>query len=245
MPQSPEVREGVENGPGAPLDVDHGDEAIAVLKLVIARVPGIGSVVPHHPQMILRNVHRELLLGGNLALPEVGLLDRLTVDGQQALEEAIARAVDTLPLGSASGLGVWAASALEKAVGALGLQPAELDALKPVVVNSAHVVGAEDGSFSARLLAVKARMIATPLSSADLFSSVITSTEVAALDSLASFDGIIEIASIRLWEEGGPSIPITIVLPQAAKDATAEFISSLADSVRALYAQVTGVRTWG
>ncbi len=170
---------------------------------------------------------------------------RAYVDGQQALEEAIARAVDTLPLGSASGLGVWAASALEKAVGALGLQPAELDALKPVVVNSAHVVGAEDGSFSARLLAVKARMIATPLSSADLFSSVITSTEVAALDSLASFDGIIEIASIRLWEEGGPSIPITIVLPQAAKDATAEFISSLADSVRALYAQVTGVRTWG
>ena len=166
------------------------------------------------------------------------------VDGQQALEQAIGDAADALPLGSASGLGTWAASALGKAVGALGLQPVELDALKPAVVNSAHVSGAEDGSFSTRFLAVKARMIATPLSSSDLFSSVITSAETAALDSLATLDGTIEIASIRLWEEGGPSIPIVIVLPQVVKDATADFIGSLADSMRALYAQVVGVRTW-
>ncbi|MEG2932196.1 MAG: molybdenum cofactor biosynthesis enzyme [Gordonibacter sp.] len=172
-----------------------------------------------------------------------GLL-RAYLDGQQAVEGSIERALGALPLASASGLGTWAASALEKAVGALGLQPAKLDALKPVVVNSAHVAGADGGSFSTRFLAVKARAIATPLSSTDLFSSVVTSAEAAALDSIAGLGGTIEIASIRLFGDEGPSIPITIVLPQAAQDAAAGLISDIADGVRALYAQVTGVRTW-
>ena len=43
------------------------------------------------------------------------------------------------PLASASGLGAWAADALGSCVQALGLEPAELDALKPVLVNTGHV----------------------------------------------------------------------------------------------------------
>lgn len=167
------------------------------------------------------------------------------LDGQEAVTSTLENAVNALPFASASGLGTWAADALEKAVGALGLEPAKLDALKPVLVNAAHVTAADDGAFSARFLAVKARVVANPLASTDLFSSVVTSAEAAALEGIAGLDGTVEIASVRLFGEDGPEIPITIALPQAAKDAASGFASDIADTVRSVYAQVTGAMTWG
>lgn len=166
------------------------------------------------------------------------------LEGQDAIGRALEGAVDALPFASASGLGSWAASAFQKAVAALGLEPAKLGALKPVLVNSAHVAGADGTAFSARFLAVKAQAVAHPLASTDLFSSVVTSAEAAAIEGIASLDGTVEIASVRLFGDGGPEIPLTIALPQAARDAAADLVSSAADAVRSVYAQVTGVRTW-
>lgn len=57
---------------------------------------------------------------------------RVFGEGQKALSEGISRALDTMPLASKSGLGSWAAKALSDAFGALGLEPANLHALKPV-----------------------------------------------------------------------------------------------------------------
>ncbi|MFR9169843.1 MAG: molybdenum cofactor biosynthesis enzyme, partial [Gordonibacter urolithinfaciens] len=166
------------------------------------------------------------------------------LEGQEAVEEAVGNAVGALPFASASGLGTWAAGAFKAAAEALGLEPAELEALKPVLVSSAHVAGADGSSFSARFLAVKARAVAHPLASTDLFSSVITSAEAAAVEAIAGLDGTIEIASVRLFGDEGPAIPVTIALPQAAKDAAAGFASSAASALRSVYAQVTGVKTW-
>ena len=166
------------------------------------------------------------------------------LEGQEAVEEAVGNAVDALPFASASGLGTWAAGAFKAAVEALGLEPAKLDALKPVLVNSAHVAGADGSSFSARFLAVKAQAVAHPLASTDLFSSVITAAEAAAVEAIAGLDGTIEIASVRLLGDEGPAIPVTVALPQAARQAAAGFASSAADALRSVYAQVTGVRTW-
>ena len=166
------------------------------------------------------------------------------LEGQEAVQGAVERAVDALPFASASGLGSWAAGAFEKVAGALGLEPAKLDALKPVLVNSAHAAAADDASFTARFLAVKAQAVAHPLASTDLFSSVVTAAEAAAVEGIAGLDGTIEIASVRLFGDGGPAIPITIALPQAARDAAADFASGVADGVRSVYAQVTGVRAW-
>lgn len=166
------------------------------------------------------------------------------LEGQEALEEAVGNAVDALPFASASRLGTWAAGAFKAAVEALGLEPAKLDALKPVLVNSAHVAGADGSSFSARFLAVKAQAVAHPLASTDLFSSAITAAEAAAVEAIAGLDGTIEIASVRLLGDEGPAIPVTVALPQAARQAAAGFASSAADALRSLYAQVTGVRTW-
>lgn len=171
-----------------------------------------------------------------------GLLDAYA-RGQEALDEAVSTSLDGLPLAGASGLGTWAAGALREAVRAAGLAPAELDALKPVLVNSAHVAARDDGAFGARLLSLKKQAIAHPLGSNDVFSSIVGSVEAEAVEGIQGFDGTVEIAVIELWD-GGPSVPVEIALPPAAKDAAADLVQRVADALRGVYAQVTGVRIW-
>lgn len=171
-----------------------------------------------------------------------GLLDAYA-RGQEALDEAVSTSLDGLPLAGASGLGTWAAGALREAVRAAGLAPAELDALKPVLVNSAHVAARDDGAFGVRLLSLKKQAIAHPLGSNDVFSSIVGSVEAEAVEGIQGFDGTVEIAVIELWD-GGPSVPVEIALPPAAKDAAADLVQRVADALRGVYAQVTGVRVW-
>lgn len=166
------------------------------------------------------------------------------LEGQEGIETVIEGAIGALPFASASGLGSWAAATFEEAACALGLQPAKLDALKPVIVNSAHVASAGDAAFSARFIEVKQYAHEHSLMSTDLFSSLITEAEVAVCEDIVGFDGSIEIAMVELLGEGGPSVPITIVLPPEVKDMTTDFVSSLADGVRSVYVEVTGVRIW-
>lgn len=165
-------------------------------------------------------------------------------NGQEAVNDAIDNAVDAIPFASESGLGTWAANLFKRGTEALGLQPAELGSLRPVVVNTSYVAQADGGSFSSRFLAVKSRALEASGSSADLFSSVITGVEQEALEGLAELDGTVEIATIAPFGEEGPSVPLTIVLPSSVKEAVGGAIGDAADALRGLYAQVTGVRVW-
>ena len=171
-----------------------------------------------------------------------GLLDAYA-QGQEALDDSVSSALDGLPLAGASGLGAWAAGALREAVRAAGLAPAELDALKPVLVNSAHVAERDEGAFGARLLSLKEQAIEHPLGSNDVFASIVGTVEAEVVEGIQGFDGTIEIAEIELWD-GGPSFPVKVALPQAAKDAAADLVQRAADGLRGVYAQVTGVRVW-
>lgn len=164
-------------------------------------------------------------------------------EGQQALDGAVSGALDSLPLASASGLGTWASAALREAVAAADLEPAELDALKPVLVNSAHVAQADDGAVSARLLSLKEQAVANPFASNDVFSSIVGSFEQAAVEGIESFDGTLEIAVVELCE-GGPAVTVELSLPPAAKHAASDLVQRVANGVRSVYAQVTGVRAW-
>lgn len=164
--------------------------------------------------------------------------------GQEALDDAVSTALDGMPLAGNSGLGPWAARALRDAIAAVGLQPANLDALKPVLVNSAHVARADGSAFSARLLTLKEQAIAHPAQSNDVFTSMVGAVEQGAIEEIASFDGRVQIAVVELLGEGGPSVPIEITLPPVVKDAAIDVVERAADEVRAVYAHVTGVRVW-
>ncbi len=164
--------------------------------------------------------------------------------GQEALDDAVSTALDGMPLAGNSGLGPWAARALRDAIAAVGLQPANLDALKPVLVNSAHVARADGSAFSARLLTLKEQAIAHPAQSNDVFTSMVGAVEQGAIEEISSFDGKVQIAVVELLGEGGPSVPIEITLPPVVKDAAIDVVERAADEVRAVYAHVTGVRVW-
>ncbi|MBQ9043541.1 MAG: molybdenum cofactor biosynthesis enzyme [Eggerthellaceae bacterium] len=165
-------------------------------------------------------------------------------DGQDALTSAIRHGLDSLPLVGASGLGTWASDKLNSVIGDVGLQPAKIGALKPVIVNSAHVAAKGEGSFASGYVSVKQRIVAHPLMSADLFSSLLTEAERMALEKVDGLGDSIEIASIEIAGDGGPSIPITIPLPDAVKFQGVSAIEGLFDQLRSFYVETTGVRVW-
>jgi len=54
----------------------------------------------------------------------------------------------------------------------------------------------------------------------------------------------VQIASIELLGEGGPSIPITIPLPDAVKAQGIGAVQGLFDQLRSFYVETAGVRVW-
>jgi hypothetical protein len=165
--------------------------------------------------------------------------------GQHSLEEGIERVVGFIPWASESGLGKWAANTFSDLVKTFSLEPANLEALKPALVNSAHVLAADDSPFAAQLLSVKQHYIALDGSgSDDLFSTAITQIEAAALESVEALDGEITIANIELLGEGGPSIPITIALPPPIKAAASNLISTAANKLKDTVSSWSGIRRW-
>lgn len=164
--------------------------------------------------------------------------------GQNALMGAVENGLDAMPLASESGLGTWAADALRGAIEAVGLEPAELGALKPVLVNSSHVAAKDNGTFSGKLVALKQAVYAHPLMSTDLFGSLLTGAEQSALSAIDGVDGVIRVAVIELIGDDGSSIPVDIALPEPVKQTGVGFVTELFARIRSFYVQTTGVRVW-
>ena len=90
---------------------------------------------------------------------------------------------------------------------------------------------------------MKEQAVANPLASNDVFSSIVSSFEQTAVEGIESFEGTLEIAVVELCE-GGPAVTIEVSLPAAAKHAASDFVQRIADGLRSVYAQMTGVRAW-
>jgi len=164
-------------------------------------------------------------------------------NGQDALIGAVRDGLNGMPLVGASGLGDWAAERVSGAVETVGLEPAEVGALKPVLVNSGHVAAKGDGQASG-LLSVKRLVVAHPLMSTDLFSSVLTEAERTAVRQVEDLGDELEIASIELLGEDGPAIPVTIPIPEPAKAYAVSAIQGLFGRIRSYYIETSGVRVW-
>lgn len=167
--------------------------------------------------------------------------------GYESLHDGILGVVrdglNALPLMEKTGLGTWAAHKLTGLIEDIGLQPASLNALRPVVVNSAHVAGKDASFVNARLLELKRRAIEVPLESLSLFWSLIAGVEQTALEKVAGLSSGLEIARIEI-EGFGISIPITIALPEVVIQTASDYIVALADQIRSIYGSISGVRVW-
>lgn len=163
--------------------------------------------------------------------------------GQEALDGALQDVIGALPFASASGLGTWASKFFQEAVAKVGLQPVDLDALKPVLVNSAHVAAKDASGVGARLLSLKREAQANPFMSADPLSSLAGSVESSVTGGISAAADGIEIATIELFE-GGPSFTIRVALPSTIAEGAERFVKDAADALRRLGSNITGVRIW-
>lgn len=164
-------------------------------------------------------------------------------DGQRSLLNTFENALNGIPLLSAAGLGTHAANKLREGIASLGLEPARLDALKPVLVNTQHVAAAGNDPFAVRFREVQARARDVSSPSTDLFSGVVDAVSSQAYEELDKVAEGIRIAEIELpFLER--TLPITIPVPGAAIDSLKGTVDDCVAAVNAVYASLTGMRVW-
>jgi hypothetical protein len=166
-------------------------------------------------------------------------------EGQDSLINGVQGALDNIPLISNSGLGKWAANALTDLIKTLGLEPAKLTAPKPVLINSAHVLAADESTFAWSLLGIKQSYLSLEgTGSESFFSTVVTQVESQALKSIEGLEEGGIVVSLELFGEGGFSIPLVIPLPSWVGETAKGFISSAAEGLKSLEPTTSGVRRW-
>ena len=169
-----------------------------------------------------------------------GLLGVYT-QGHDAMSDAVGQVIDSIPLTSASGLGSWASDRFEDVVSDVGFSPPDLRARKAVLVNSSHVLQAEDSSFSARLLSAKEQAIA--LEGSTSIDGVLSSVQSMALQAIDDLSGEYTVATIVLFD-GVVEIPVTVALPAAVSEGLEQAVNKGIGYLRDVAASWTGVRQW-
>lgn len=163
--------------------------------------------------------------------------------GQEALTDALHSALDSLPLVGPSGLGTWAAGKLTGAFESLGLAPAELDALKPVLVNTGEVVAGESGGFAVQFASAKQRALSLSSSSTSLFTALVDEVESEAFDRIERLGNELVIARID-FPVGDLQLPITLTLPSFVTDSAKGLVSQAVDALRAAVGAIVPTRVW-
>lgn len=165
-------------------------------------------------------------------------------DGQQALTQGIQSALNAIPLVGASGLGTWASNKLTSLLDDLGVQPADLQARKAVLVNSSYVAEQGDDAASRNYLALKQRVITAAHGADDLFSAVLNDAQLQAIERIEGMGDTIEIASVELLGTGGPSFTIAIPVPEAVRSWGVDAIKDIFGRIRSLHSELTKGTVW-
>jgi hypothetical protein len=160
-------------------------------------------------------------------------LIKANTDMQNGISGAISSALDALPVIGKTSLSNWVENKLEDLFSDLGISPAYLGIVKPVLVNSASVAQKDTSGFLSGFYSFQqGAIVAQGISSAAMTQNI--SSLEQKLDGLA-FDSNfeLEIAEINLFGEYGPSIPVCITLPSidVASPSFAGMISEFIGSV--------------
>ena len=163
-------------------------------------------------------------------------------EGQASLVAELKSAIDALPLASESGLGQWAANCFASGLSELGLEPIDLSPQKATLVNTAHILHADDSNFSTRLLSTKEKVLSYQ-DADELFSSTIGEAKDAVTSAIGNAEFTIEIATIEIVQ-GSLEIPVTITLPQSVKDAATGAVEQGFAALEGAFTQIAPSRRW-
>lgn len=170
-----------------------------------------------------------------------GLLD-VYVRGQESLNGAIEAVLSAIPLASQSGLGAWASQAFKDQVKKVGFEPPDLSARKAVLVNSGHVLEADDSPISARLLSLKQQAGERGGDGIGI-NGALSALEAAAHDVVSKVSSEFRIATLVIFD-GMIEIPLTITLPPSVSENLEGSFQRGIDWLRDMVATWTGARLW-
>lgn len=179
---------------------------------------------------------RALLRGWSALLASYG-------EGEMTLVSAVEEVIDSVPLATASGLGDWAKKALDSTIAEAGLQPADLDALKPVVVSTAYVVEGDEGAFSRTYSSMKSAAGQTVSSSADSVSVLVGLLQSFLSDQVDVLEEGVEVARVELpWE--GSDVSVRIALPESLGERARAAVSDCMGAIGSAYVGFAEERVW-
>ncbi len=178
--------------------------------------------------------------GAGLALDLWSSLLKTYEKGQQSLEKAISSTISTISLGTLSGLGEWAAEAFEDVISSVGLEPANLNVMKPAVLNTGHLASNSNDTFAVNYRKLRSQTISASSSSGNIFQGISTwiSNKFEAIS-----ESEITIAEIE-FPVGGALIPITISLPGSITKTGEGTLQACIGSIESLVAGSDQKRVW-
>ncbi len=164
-------------------------------------------------------------------------------DGQNALLEGAEGLLDGIPLAGGSGLGSWARSGLEEALEAVGLQPANLSALKPVLASAGAVTEGDSGAFSVEFRQLQQLALRGSSPTGTVLDGLLAGVQSGAFDALDVGDGGITVATFTV-PVVDVQVPITIALPPSVSDGARSWVERAAETLRSLVSSAESERIW-
>lgn len=162
--------------------------------------------------------------------------------GTASIMGALQEGLNRIPTNSESGLGDWAADAIESMMSGIGLEPPRVFRLRPVTVNTHDVASSDTGSFSVQYLNVQQGALSASSGSTDAVS-ILADAAHSAVNSSEFLNGTVQVAHIDV-SFAGISVPIDITLPTELQESAKGFLDTCIDNVANAVSSVTGDRSW-
>lgn len=160
--------------------------------------------------------------------------------GQASIEKAISNAMSSITFGTLSGIGDWAAGAFKDALSEIGLEPANLNALKPAILNTGHIVSRSHDTFAVNYSKTRSRALSLSSSSGGLFPGISSwlTEKVSGLS-----DSEVTIAEIE-FPIGGTTIPVKIAIPSSITSVSNNVLTESIQKLEALNGNLANDRVW-
>ena len=123
----------------------------------------------------------------------------------------------------------------------MGLEPADLRPLKPVLAQSAAVARADGGDYAVRFLSLREEVLSSPLSTANPLGTLADRIDRDAYDRLSSLE--IEVACIEL-PFGLGAIPLTVALPPLVIDGAQGLVERATEALRGVSGALGWADSW-
>lgn len=123
------------------------------------------------------------------------------------------------------------------------MQPAQLNAYKPVMVNSGQVLAADSCGFSQGMLSVKTAFANVPTTGSPI-SAAFAALSPFVADQVAIGEQKLVIATVELLGIDSASLPFSIALPPAVSSMTESFVNQVFLKIQSVVGTETSRRDW-